>query len=122
LDLSYFRPGSFARNSEVKYTVNLANAKSRFRFSCPNEQCVAGDYDLSTALARAVAAHQTTIAGEVVCQGWRCQAAIGEVRCHHMLRYKIRAKYARYKPPAEPEQTGTPEVLASRDHRILSRK
>jgi len=103
VELAYFTPGSFTRDSEIKYTVNLANAKSRFRFNCPNEQCVGGDFDLSAALAKAVAAHQTSLTGEVICQGWRCQAAIGQIPCHHILRYKLSAEYAPDNPSAENE-------------------
>jgi hypothetical protein len=106
VDLAYFRPGSFTRESEIKYTVNLANAKARFRFSCPNEQCVGGDFDLSAALAKAVAAHQDILSGEVICQGWRCQTAIDQLHCQHILRYKLSAEYAQDNPPAEPETPG----------------
>jgi hypothetical protein len=92
LNLEYFRPGSFTRDSEIKYTVSLANAKSLFRFSCPNEQCVGGDFDLSTVLSQTVAAHQSTLMGEVICQGC-LQTNIGQVHCHHILRYKLSAEY-----------------------------
>jgi len=116
VDLAYFHPGRFARHSQIKYTVNLANAKSRFRFSCPNEQCVGGDFDLSAALAKAVAAHQTTLTGEVTCQGWRCQTAVGQMRCHHILRYKLSAEYAQDNPSAEHGQTGGNEGNADCEH------
>jgi|KBSSwiStaDraftv2_1062776.scaffolds.fasta_scaffold230775_2 hypothetical protein len=104
LDLTHFSPGSPTKNSEIKYTVNLANAKARFRFSCRNEQCVAGDFDLSTALARAVAEHQTTVTGEVICQGWRSNTVIDQVRCHQILRYKLTAEYQRTGQQANQEQ------------------
>lgn len=94
VDLTYFSRGSLTRNSEIKYTVNLANAKSRFRFNCPNDQCVGGDFDLSTELARAVRSHQTELAGEAICQGWRSQTEIGQAHCHNTLRYKMSAEYA----------------------------
>ena len=100
VDLAYFTQGSFTRNSEMKYTVNLANAKSRFRFGCPNNECVGGDFDLSAELAKAVAARQATLTGELICQGWRSQTTIGQVRCHRLLRYKFSAEY---------EQAGTDE-------------
>jgi hypothetical protein len=101
VDLAYFSRGSFTRDSEIKYTVNLANAKSRFRFSCPNDQCVGGDFDLSAELASAVAARQATFTGEVLCQGWHSQTAIGQEHCHRILRYKLSAEYAPDNPPAE---------------------
>ncbi len=100
LKLAYFRPGSFTRNSEIKYTVNLAHAKARFRFNCPNDQCVGGDYDLSAALANAVAAKETTQSGEIICQGWRCQTAIGTIRCEHTLKYTLTAAYLDSGEPA----------------------
>jgi hypothetical protein len=103
LDLTHFSPGSPTKNSEIKYTVNLTNAKARFRFSCRNEQCVGGDFDLSNALAKAVAAHQTTVTGEVICQGWRSNTVIDQVRCHQILRYKLTAEYGRASQPTEPE-------------------
>jgi hypothetical protein len=105
LNLAYFRPGSFTRDSEIKYTVNLGNAKSLFRFSCPNEQCIGGDFDLSTVLSRAVAARQTTLTGEEVCQGWCLQADTQQVHCHYILRYKLSAEYALDNQPAAPGQT-----------------
>jgi hypothetical protein len=104
LDLMHFSPGSPTKNSEIKYTVNLANAKARFRFSCRNEQCVAGDFDLSVALAKAVAAHQTNVTGEVICQGWRSQTAIDQVHCHQILRYKLTAEYGQASQPVGREQ------------------
>ncbi len=103
LDLMHFSPGSPTKNSEIKYTVNLANAKSRFRFSCRNEQCVAGDFDLSMALAQAVAAHQNTVTGEVICQGWRSQTTIDQVRCQQILRYKLTAEYGKASQPPHRE-------------------
>ena len=53
--LSYFGPRGQSPLSEVKCTFNLAHAKALFRFACPNNECVGGNFDLSTALARAVA-------------------------------------------------------------------
>jgi len=94
VDLTYFNRGNFLKTSQIKYTVNLANAKSRFRFSCPNDQCVGGDFDLSQELAKAVNTHQTKLTGEVICQGWRSQAEIGQAYCHNTLRYVLSAEYA----------------------------
>jgi hypothetical protein len=93
VELAYFSRGSFTRNSEIKYTVNLAHAKSRFRFNCPNDQCVGGDFDLSAELAKAVKGHQTEMTGEVICQGWRSQTEIGQAHCHNTLRYKLNAQF-----------------------------
>ncbi len=113
VDLAYFRPGSFTRNSEIKYTVNLTNAKSLFRFSCPNEQCVGGDFDLSAELAKAVAARRTTISGELTCQGWRSQTAIHQAHCEHVLRYKLSAEYVGDDSSAESEPLESEPIEAN---------
>jgi hypothetical protein len=98
--LAHLDPRMFSKPSEMKYSVNLANAKALFRFNCPNERCVGGDFDLSAELARAVAARRTTSTGEATCQGWRSNTEIGQVRCHSILRYKLKAEYQRHGAPA----------------------
>ena len=103
VDLSYFNPDGHSQNNEIKYTVNLANAKSVFRFDCPNSECVGGDFDLSQALTTAYGEHRTTAVGEARCQGWRSKHTIGTVYCHNVLRYKLSLGYepaSRRKPPA----------------------
>jgi len=93
VELAYFNPGGVTKSSQIKYTVNLANAKSVFRFSCLNNECVGGDYDLSEALATAVAARRTSATGEICCQGWRNRATIDTIHCHNILRYKLTLGY-----------------------------
>ena len=93
VDLAHFAPERLTKTSEMKYTVNLANAKSIFRFNCTNEECVGGDFDLSAALATAVAARQTTVSGEVICQGWRSKTTIDRSPCHNILRYRLSLGY-----------------------------
>ena len=88
--LSYFGPFGRSPQSEVKCTFNLAHAKVLFRFACPNNECVAGNFDLSAVLARAVADRRDTVSGEVRCQGWQSKATIDRVSCDHVLRYKFR--------------------------------
>ena len=107
LDLAYFSRGSFTRDSEIKYTVNLAKAKSRFRISCPNDQCVGGDFDLSAEIAEAVAAHRTSVSGEAICQGWSSQTTIDQVHCHRILRYKLSVEYEQ---PSTLNETGRTEA------------
>jgi hypothetical protein len=93
VDLAYYNPEGVNKSSQIKYTVNLANAKSVFRFSCPNNECVRGDFDLSEEVARAVATRRSTAAGEMCCQGWRSKATIDTIPCHHILRYKLSLVY-----------------------------
>ena len=89
VELTHYNPGGVTKSSQLKYTVNLANAKSVFRFSCLNNECVGGDYDLSAALADAVAARHKSASGEIYCQGWRNRATIDSIHCHNILRYKL---------------------------------
>ena len=93
LEVALFDSEGRAKLGEMKYTPNLANAKSVFRLSCPNEQCVEGDFDLSASLAKAILARQETAEGELICGGWRSRTVIGRVPCHHVLRYKLTLGY-----------------------------
>jgi len=93
VDLAYYGPEGVTRSSQIKYVVNLANAKSVFSFACPNNECVRGDFDLSAELVNVVAARRTTATGEMRCQGWRSKSTIDTVHCHHILRYKLSLEY-----------------------------
>lgn len=93
VDLAYSGPENLTPSGQLKYTVNLAHARSLFRFDCPNQECVQGDFDLSTHLANAVAAHHTTVSGQVVCQGWRSRTTIDQVSCGYILHYKLALGY-----------------------------
>jgi hypothetical protein len=94
VELAYFNPEGVTRNSQIKYTVNPDHAKSVFRFDCANNECIRGDFDLSEALAKAVAARQATVTGEMCCQGWLSKTTIDEVHCHNILRYKLSLEYS----------------------------
>lgn len=98
VEFSYFTPEGVTRNREIKYKVNPDHAKSVFRLDCYNNECVRGDFDLSEALAEAVAARQTTVSGEMCCQGWLNKTTIGSVHCFNILRYKLTLEYGK-RPP-----------------------
>jgi hypothetical protein len=102
VDLTYLGTDGISQNNEIKYTVNLANAKSVFRFDCPNGECVGGDFDLSQVLTTAYTEHRTTVVGETRCQGWRSKSTIGTVHCDSVLRYKLSLGYE----PARPRRPG----------------
>jgi hypothetical protein len=87
--LEHFNAEMTNRRSALKYTVNLKNAKSVFRFRCPNNDCIRGDFDLSQAVAEAVARHRTTVEGEMSCRG----NTIERVRCTNTLHYKLLLRY-----------------------------
>ena len=90
VDLAFCTPDGATSSSEVKYAVNLAYAKSVFQFDCLNNECVRGDFDLSDVLAKAVAARETTVVGELCCHGWRNKDSIDEQHCRRLLRYELR--------------------------------
>jgi hypothetical protein len=94
VNLAFFDATSSRKASELKYTLNLAHAKSLFRFNCANAECVRGDFDLSEELARAVAARLETATGEARCQGWRSKTTIDSVRCDSVLRFELTLGYA----------------------------
>jgi hypothetical protein len=89
VDLSFCTPDGTTRSSEVKYSVNLAHAKSVFQFDCLNNECVRGDFDLSDVLAQAVAARKANVVGEMCCHGWRNKDSIEEIKCRRVLRYEL---------------------------------
>jgi hypothetical protein len=93
VDLKYLGPDKLTQSSQVRYTVNLAYAKSVFQFQCPNPECVQGDFDLSASLANAVAARHTTASGELVCRGWRNKNTIDKLSCGQVLRYELTVGY-----------------------------
>ena len=93
VDLEFFTADGATRSSQIKYVVNLAHAKSVFRFDCLNKECVRGDFDLSEVLAKAVAGRHTLESGELRCAGWRNKDEIKKVYCRNILRYKLRLGY-----------------------------
>jgi hypothetical protein len=93
VDLAYYDPEGHSKTGEIKYTVNLANAKSVFCFNCSNSECVRGDFDLSQEVANAVMARRTDVTGEMSCQGWRSKTTIDTLRCRNILRYKLSLGY-----------------------------
>jgi hypothetical protein len=93
LDLGHFGPEATSCSSQVKYSVNVAHAKSVFRVGCHNQECVRGDFDLTEIIAAAVTAKRAQVSGEVCCQGWRNRAGIDTVPCRNVLRYKLTLAY-----------------------------
>jgi len=95
VELAYFNAAGATKMSQIKCTFDPDTTKSVVRFDCYNHECVGGDFDLSEALAQAVAQRRTTGAGEMCCQGWLSKATIGEAHCHNILRYKLRVAYGK---------------------------
>jgi hypothetical protein len=80
-------------NSRIKYSINLDVSKSVFRFSCPNNECIRGDYDLSEELADAISERRTLVTGEKSCPGWLSKTTIDTVHCRSILRYRLTIAY-----------------------------
>lgn len=97
-DLEYRNSDAGGPHSQIKYRVNIANARSVFLFDCPSSECIAGDFDLSHELTDACARHNATVEGELRCQGWRSKSAIGTCRCHYLLRYRLNLEYDKAAP------------------------
>jgi hypothetical protein len=102
VDYEYFSPEGNTRNRQIKYTVNLEQARSVFRLECLNHECVGGDYDLTEVLATAVTARQATVAGERRCQGWLNRNTIDQVRCGHIIRFQLNFEYVRRASKSQP--------------------
>jgi hypothetical protein len=96
VDLGFYNSAGVTKNSQIKYEPNLANARSVFRFDCPNKGCIRGDFDLTKQLATAVAEHRTQVTGEACCQGWQSKTTIDTVHCHNVLRYTLNLAYFDY--------------------------
>ena len=93
VELAYYNSAGVTKNSQIKYEPNLANARSVFRFDCPNKGCIRGDFDLTKELATAIAEHRTHVTGEACCQGWQSKTTIDTVPCHNLLRYTLSLGY-----------------------------
>jgi hypothetical protein len=92
--LLYFDRGGLMKTGEVKYKVNVDNAKSVFTFVCPNNECGEGDFDLSSALATAIKNRNKVVNGELRCGGSRTRFKGEKSPCGNLLRYKLTLSYA----------------------------
>jgi hypothetical protein len=92
-ELQFSDSGKETFNSRIKYTLNPEASKSVFRFRCPNSECIRGDFDLSDALADAIAERRTQVTGEMNCPGWLSKTTIDTVHCRTVLRYRLTLTY-----------------------------
>ena len=93
VDLSYFEADGLNKTGELRYKVNVGHAKSMFSFVCQSGECLAGDFDLSEAVAEAVAKRSKIAEGEIRCPGTRVRPKEGKRPCHNLLRYKLTLGY-----------------------------
>jgi hypothetical protein len=91
--LEYFDATGTTKNGEMKCKLNVEHARSVLWFACPGVECTAGDFDLSEALAKAVAARRKEVSGELRCQGTRKRGDREREPCPTLLRYKLSLHY-----------------------------
>ncbi len=91
--LMFYDAKGVTKNGEMKCKMNVDHARSALWFSCSAGDCLAGDFDLSTALASAVAGRHTVATGELRCQGARKRGDRERVPCQALLRYKLNLNY-----------------------------
>jgi hypothetical protein len=94
VDLEYFESDGLTRNGGLRYKVNVQHAKSLFCFTCPSGECIGGDFDLSEAVADAVAGKRKLVEGQIQCQGSHRRPKQQElIPCRNLLRYKLSLAY-----------------------------
>lgn len=91
--LEYFDASGTTKNGELKCKLNVEHARSVLWFACPGVECIAGDFDLSDALANAVAGRRKVVTGELRCQGTRKRGDRELVACRTLLRYRLSLAY-----------------------------
>jgi hypothetical protein len=91
--LLYFDPSGLTQIGELKYSVNVSNAKCMFVFACRNAACACSHYDLSAAFANALHSRSKKVGGEVRCEGTRTRVKGEELPCGNLLRYKLTLGY-----------------------------
>jgi hypothetical protein len=91
--LEYYDALGVTKNGELKCKMNVEHAKSALWFACPGVECMKGDFDLSEALAKAVAERHEVATGELRCQGTRKRGDRERVPCQTLLRYKLNLNY-----------------------------
>lgn len=91
--LEFFDAAGSTKHGEMKCKLNVEHAKSELWFGCPGVECTCGDFDLSEALAKAVAKRSKVAMGELRCQGTRKRGDREPVACGTVLRYKLSLSY-----------------------------
>lgn len=91
--LEFFDAAGTSKQGEMKCKLNMEHAKSALWFSCPGVECTCGDFDLSQALAKAVAGRDKVASGELRCQGTRKRGDRQPAICGTLLRYKLLLNY-----------------------------
>jgi hypothetical protein len=91
--LEFFDVGGNTKQGQMKCKLYVDHARSALWFACRDGECVGGDFDLSEAVAKAVAGRRKVLTGELQCQGTRKRADREVVPCQTLLRYKLNLNY-----------------------------
>jgi hypothetical protein len=91
--VAYFDAAGARKNGEMKCELNVEQSRSALWFACRGGECVGGDFDLTEALAKAVAGRRKVVTGELRCQGTRKRGDGEVVPCQTLLRYKLNLNY-----------------------------
>jgi len=91
--LEFFDATGITKQGEMKCELNVEHARSALWFGCPGVECTCGDFDLTEALVKAVAARSKVATGEARCQGTRKRGDREPVACGTLLRYKFNLNY-----------------------------
>ena len=93
MTLEFFDAEGRTKHGEMKCKLNLEHAKSALWFACQGVECLGGDFDLSQAVAQAVAGRRNVASGELRCQGTRKRGDREPMPCQAVLRYKLILNY-----------------------------
>jgi hypothetical protein len=91
--LEFFDSTGSTKQGELRCKLNVEHAKSALWFACPGVECMCGDFNLSEALAAAVAGRRKVASGEMRCEGTRKRGDREPVTCGTLLRYKLNLNY-----------------------------
>jgi len=91
--LEFFDAGGNTKQGQMKCKLYVEHARSALWFACPGAECTCGDFDLSRALAEAVAARRKVATGELRCRGTRTRSNGEPMACGTLLRYKLNLSY-----------------------------
>ena len=91
--LEFFDAAGSTKRGGMKCELNVERARSALWFACPGVECTCGDFDLSEALAKAVAGRRKVARGELRCEGTRKRGDREPVVCGTLLRYKLNVSY-----------------------------
>ena len=93
VNLEYYDATGATKQGGMKCKLSVEHARSVLWFACPAVDCLCGDFDLSAALASAVAGRRKVAAGEMRCRGERKRGDRERVPCQALLRYKLHLIY-----------------------------